>query len=156
AMVCRIPSYIVNNEEEFNERYNAIVKANSTKRPSGCEGVIVRTLRGPDSYYRVAKRPKGFAKLKVTDTIDIPFLDFEEAIDKKTGEGLGMVGRIISKYNGKTVGCGPGKLTHKERIRIFDEWPKDKGRIFEAAFMPDIGYKAMREPRFLHWRPDKD
>ena len=152
----RVPSRYVNNPQEFDDEYNKVVKANNSQRPTGCEGVIVRIPRGKDSFYRPAKRPKGFAKLKAIETIDLPIINFEEASDAKTNEPLGMVGRLIAKYKGKEIGIGPGKLTHAERIDMFDNFKKYKGKMAEIAYMPDTSYTALREPRFLYWRPDKD
>ena len=152
----RVPSRYVNNPQEFDAEYARIVKANNSKRPTGCEGIIVRIPTGKDSYYRVAKRPRGFAKLKSIETVDLPIIGYEEAADAKTNEPLGMVGRLVAKYKGKEIGVGPGKLTHKERIELFDTWPLWKGRVAEIAYMPDTSYTALREPRFWYWRPDKD
>lgn len=152
----RIPSYFVENQASFDVRFAEIVKSNRSKRPTGCEGIIVRIPTGKDSWYRVAKRPKGFAKMKAIETIDIPIVGYEEAVDAKTNEPLGMVGRLIVNYRGVESGIGPGKLTHKERIDLFDTWPLWKGRVAEVAHMPDSSYKGLREGRFWYWRPDKD
>lgn len=152
----RIPSYLVEDKDAFLSRRTQIIKSNNSKRPTGCEGIIARSVRGKDSWYQVAKRPKGFAKDKAVATIDLPIIGFEEAADAKTNEPLGMVGRLIAKYKGKEIGIGPGKLTHKERIDMFMNWKQYFGHVAEIAYMPDDSYTALREPRFLYWRPDKD
>lgn len=156
AHIFTMEQHYVTTHEELEATAKTIVLENKSQRPTGSEGVCVRQLTGKGSGYEIAKRPSGFLKWKLTETIDLPCHSVEEAIDAKTGKGLGMVGRINVVYRGKVTGIGPGKLTHKERVEIFNNFENYRGKMLEAAYMPDDSYEGLREGRFYAWRPDKD
>ena len=115
------------------------------------EGIVIRNAKGKFDF----KRSWDFQKLKAVDTHDLIVESFEEAIDKKTGKGLGMVGRINCHYNDIIIGVGPGKLTHEERKQIWGDQGTYVGIYAEVNAMPDKSYEALREPRFIRWRFDK-
>lgn len=123
-------------------------------RPTA-EGVVIRKLEGDGTEYKPAWRSPGMLKHKVTETADLKVVGFEEATSEE-GEPKGMVGRIMLEYKGQVIGAGPGKLTHPERIDVFNNPNKYIGKIAEIAYMPDPSYDALREPRFWRWRDDKD
>ena len=145
------PYYIVTSVDDIQEATHNILKINPE-----AEGIMVRQLHGPESMYVAGKRPRGMAKYKLVETHDLKLVDIEQAIDAKTGEGNGMAGRLVVEYKGKEVGVGPGKLTHAERIDMWKNGAAYIGRTIEVAAMPDKSYEALREPRFIRFRPDKD
>lgn len=132
------------------------------------EGVVIRQLFGPESVWKPGWRSPGMVKLKATRTVDLEVVGFEEALDVKTKEPKGMVGRINVRYHtgassdGKNeytdfvvIGAGPGKLSHAERVHIWENQKEYIGKIAEIAYMPDDSYDALREARFHRWREDK-
>lgn len=119
------------------------------------EGMVIRCSFGPDSTYKIGKRSYGMQTVKRQETKDLMVVSVEEAIDKKTGLGLKMVGRINCLYNNMVTGVGPGKLTHEERVEIFADVDKYIGKVMEVAYKPDASYSGLREARFYRWRPDK-
>lgn len=117
------------------------------------EGIIIRP---PHSLVEPAgTRSWGLMRYKPTPTLDLTVHSFEEAVSKDK-EPLGMVGRINVYYNGQVTGCGPGKLTHKERTEVWNEQSKWIGTIAEVQYMRDPSYEGLRQPTFQRWRPDKD
>lgn len=146
-----VPIQHVKDKEDV-EVYKRDLMARNPK----AEGIMVRQSTGKETTYQIGKRPKGMAKYKVTETADLEVVGFEEAIDAKTKAPLNMVGRIVCKYKGREIGVGPGCLTHPERREIWANQSAYLRCTAEIAYMPDDSYEALREPRFLHWRPDKD
>lgn len=117
------------------------------------EGIVIRP---PHSLVEPAgTRSWGLMRYKPTPTLDLTVHSFEEAVSKDK-EPLGMVGRINVYYNGQVTGCGPGKLTHKERKEIWDAQNQWIGTIAEVQYMRDPSYEGLRQPTFQRWRPDKD
>lgn len=117
------------------------------------EGIVIRP---PHSLVEPAgTRSWGLMRYKPTPTLDLTVHSFEEAVSKDN-EPLGMVGRINVWYNGQVTGCGPGKLTHKERKEIWDAQNQWIGTIAEVQYMRDPSYEGLRQPTFQRWRPDKD
>lgn len=116
------------------------------------EGVIIRSLLGK---MEIGKRSWNFQRHKAIGTVDLELVGFDVAIDKKTGEGNGMAGRLIAKYNGEEIGVGPGCLNHTERKDMMKNPDKYLHRIIEVEYKPDPTYHALREPVFKRWRDDK-
>lgn len=128
------------------------------------EGMIARSH---DDKFEAGKRSWGYQKLLVEPTIDLRIVYVEEAVDGKTGEGKGMVGRLVASYHGEKIGIGPGKLTHKERISLWQDWNKaltsnfarggmqDALGIAQIKYKKDDSYDALRQPTFQYWRPEK-
>lgn len=129
------------------------------------EGVIIRST---DGAFQNNKRSWNVVKMKKTLEMDMVVHSFEEALDKN-GVKKGMVGRInafsFAEFESthdsdypryEVVGVGPGKLTHAERTELWNNRHLYKGRIFEATYMPDGSYDALREARFYRWREDHD
>jgi ATP-dependent DNA ligase len=119
------------------------------------EGLVFRALRGPKAIWRAGWRSPGVVKLKWTETLDLPIDSLEEAVSKD-GEPLGMVGRINVRYKGKVSGVGPGKLSHKDRIALWNDRHDQPGKMIEVGYMPDDSYEGLREGRYYRHRPDKD
>jgi hypothetical protein len=123
-----------------------------------------------DRTFKPNSRHWDYQKIVVDPMHDLQVVGFEEAISKD-GEPLRMVGRINVKYKGEVTGCGPGKLTHKERRQIWELyvlktalgpdpsgalWPERASLIATIKAKRDPSYAMMRQPTFQHWREDKD
>lgn len=148
GIVRRIPSAYANTFEEAATLIRVIYQHNPR-----AEGVMFRPLHGVDSLYRTG-RSKGFMRLVAQPTIDLQVIDIEEATSD-AGAPLGMVGRIICRYGDDVVGVGPGKFNHDERRQIFQQWPKDRGRILTVKYKADDSYQLLRQPTAQHWHEDK-
>lgn len=127
------------------------------------EGMVARNHDDP---FAPGKRSWGYQKLLVEPTIDLRIVDFEEATTAD-GEPKGMVGRMIASYNGTKIGIGPGRLTHAERVELWElkqahikkHGPSDmyvKGSIAQIKYKKDDSYDALRQPTFQFWRDDKE
>ena len=146
-----IPHYVIADTPEDVERIKSQIIAGDPE----AEGLMIRQLNGPGSTYQVGKRPSGMAKYKLVETVDLEIHSIEEAVDKE-GKPKGMLGRLNVLYKGTVIGCGPGKLVHGERYEMFVNQEDYIGKTVEVAYMPDASYDALREPRVLRLRPDKD
>ena len=146
--------------ESFITRFNA-------EHPQA-EGLMLRAWNGEVSKFKAGWRSPGMLKMKTTCDIDLPVHSFEEAVSA-SGEPLGMVGRINvvyikdveedgdNHYNvHQIIGVGPGKMTHEERKRVWENRGDYLGKYIEIRYMPDPSYNALREPRFYRFREDKD
>lgn len=158
-----ITGKVLQDQDQFDDFVAAFKKL----KPNA-EGMMIRAMEGPKSYYKQGWRSPGMLKNKLTETIDLRIHSFEEAIDKN-GKPKGMVGRINVLFAGtvesdckndfgitQVIGVGPGKMSHAERTRVWAEREQYTGRTIEVAYMPDDSYDALREPRFYRFRPDKD
>lgn len=143
-VVC-IPFYTVDDEEELDATFRVFTQDNPK-----AEGMVARSAT---DTFNPGKRSWGYQKMLYEPTIDLRIMGFEEAKDGKTGEGKGMVGRLIASYKGGEIGIGPGKLTHKERVEL---WTTPFcPRIAQIKYKADDSYEALRQPTFQHWRYDK-
>ena len=117
-------------------------------------------IRDANDKWAPGKRTWGYQKYLIEPTIDLHITGFEEARDQH-GEPMGMVGRVLASYQGRTIGVGPGKLTHNERMQLWVEYC-NKGqhithpRIACIKYKKDPSYTDLRQPTFQHWRYDKD
>lgn len=120
------------------------------------EGLMIRPCTGPDSFYKYG-RSWGMMRYVPKPTKDLKVISFEEAISKKTGEGLGMTGRLNCAFSdGSVTGVGPGKATHAQRRDWFNNPHKIVGHIVKVQFKEDAYYTALRQPTYQHHRPDKE
>lgn len=113
------------------------------------EGFI---MRAADAAFKPNTRHWDYQKIVVDPTADLMITGFEEAVNAD-GEPLGMVGRLIAEYNGKEIGVGPGKLTHKERKELWSTWFAPT--IATIKYKRDPSYDSLRQPTFQHWRPER-
>jgi ATP-dependent DNA ligase len=138
-------------------------------------------LHKVDKPFQPGKRCWGLGRYKPQPTIDLEVVSFEEAVSE-AGEGLGMVGRVnvrlirewplgeapagwkavsgdLRNLWEKIVGVGPGKLTHEERTRWWNDYnvgALSAGNIYaEIKYMPDPAYEALRQPTVQRLRTDK-
>jgi hypothetical protein len=122
------------------------------------EGMVIRDAPGK---FEPGKRTWCYQKYVPRPTIDLRVHSAEEAISA-TGQPLGMVGRLNFWFNGRTIGVGPGKLTHAERTRLWQDvylsgltWDNGAGPMACIQYKADESYDDLREPTFQHWRTDK-
>jgi ATP-dependent DNA ligase len=162
--ICYIPFEQVSSPSELEDRLDKFFADNPN-----AEGAIMRPLYGPVSTYQAGKRSKGLVRVKRIETIDMIIKNLEEAIDQY-GNPKGMVGRInavLAKDEARLTdngcctsidvfGVGPGKLSHRERIAMWNNPEQYLGRTIEIKYMPDESYDAFREARFYRFRPDRD
>lgn len=172
SIVQRVPvCTVVHNKAQLQEHLMGVPKLMETSNMF--EGFVIRTLRGPDSRYKLGKRSRGMMRYKPKPTVDLKVVRFEEATANKAitfldedfgiGDGLRAVGRIVCLYEGQEIGVGPGCLTHAERRDVWERYQEigagditDRNLIAEVEYMLDNSYKALRQPIFKRWRTDKD
>jgi len=145
---------MVTTQEAFEFNFGRFTEANPD-----AEGMVLRSM---SDVYEPGKRQWGYQKVLNEPTLDLEVVGFEEAVCGKTGAGKGMVGRVNVMYRGNIIGCGPGKMTHKERKELWDMWYNpEPGAEFgtslaEIKHKGDASYDALRQPTFQRWRTDKD
>ena len=116
-------------------------------------------IRDAEDKWAPGKRTWGYQKYVIDPTIDLRITGFEEAVDQH-GNPMGMVGRVLASYHGRTIGVGPGKLTHKERKNLWHKYCTSGVFAINALacikYKRDPSYNDLRQPTFQHWRYDKD
>ena len=143
--------------EEDLESMEAIVRLASTQPTF--EGWMYRHI---EHLFEPGKRSWGMQRKTMKGSIDLRVVSVEEAFSKD-GEPKGMIGRINVHYphtDGKkqklTVGVGPGRLTHDQRTRIWNNQNAFIGKIIEIEYKIDPSYAALRQPTYQLLRRDKD
>ncbi len=83
----------------------------------GYEGVVLRKIDSP----WIAKRSVSLLKFKPTEEDEYLILEVQEAISQE-GEHKGMVGSftVTSDTHEQTFNVGAGRLSHEERIAIWE------------------------------------
>lgn len=116
-------------------------------------------IRSSNDLWKPGSRSWGYQKIVVTPSEDLPLVQVDEAISKD-GEPLGMAGKLWVEYKNDMIGCGPGALNHQERKDLWKFWNDNIGNwknpIIEVKYKKDDTYTALREARFVSFRPDKD
>ena len=118
------------------------------------EGFI---LRSADERWSPGKRVPTYQKVLDEPTLDLKIVGFTEA-HSAAGKRLRMVGGLIANYKAGTVGVGPGKLTHRERKALWEDFWAGANvlpRIAQVKVKKDASYDGLRQPTFQHWRDDK-
>lgn len=148
-----IPWTVCHTPDDAEQAHRALM----AQKP-GAEGSVLHSCA---KSWEPAKRSWGVQRMKPVPTIDLRIVALHEATSE-AGEPLGMVGRLDAEFTGAdgrvaVVGVGPGKLTHKERKRLWMDYKAGlfSPRIAEIKFMRDDTYDALRQPTFQHWRDDK-
>lgn len=148
-----IPQMVCHTQEQLD----CALRAMTTEHDGWlAEGAVVRSM---SEKWQPGKRTWGYQKFVIDPTIELLVKNYEEATSK-SGEKLGMVGRINCWYKGGVVGVGPGKMSHVERT---NEWnlngdgnhdPWNNGVVITVKYKRDDSYTALRQPTFQHFRPE--
>lgn len=162
-----LPQTLVSDQAELDNFYAHNLEV-------GYEGAI---LRNPSAMYK-----EGRATAKSQDMLKLkPFVDAEatvvavfEAMEnqnvafinelghtdrsshRENKVGKGMVGGFTVSMGGVTFNIGAGKLTHPERIALWQNPQACVGKVCTFRYLP-IGVKdAPRHGRFYRWRGPLD
>lgn len=138
----------------------------------GFEGLILRSLDSPYKMGRSTAKEGWMIKLKDWVDSEARILEIVEgqtntneaqldergytkrSTHKEGKVGAGMAGAFVvedirGRHYGMTFQVGMGKATHPERIKIWKDREKMKGRIIKYKYFP-VGMKeAPRHPSFL-------
>ena len=135
------------------------VLQNASTQPT-FEGWMYRSL---SHQFHAGKRSWGMQRKTMKGSIDLRVVSVEEALEVKTKRPKGMVGRINVWYPHKdergkhkdTCGVGPGRLTHDQRTRIWNNQNAFVGKIIEIEYKIDPSYNGLRQPTYQALRRDK-
>jgi DNA ligase-1 len=165
---CRVlPQTLVQSQAELELYYQQVLE-------QGYEGLI---LRNPGAMYKEGRstaKSQDMLKLKPFLDSDAMVLDVYEAMhndnpafinelgytDRSTHQenlrASGMIGGFIVDFKGQICRVAAGKLTHHERIAIFQNPATVIGQWLKFRHLP-IGVKdAPRHARFIGWRSPLD
>lgn len=142
---------------------------------NGFEGTIIRYINGSHKNGRSTTTEGSYLRLKEFASEEATIVAFECALTNNNPQvinalGLserstrqlnmvskGMVGSLVlQRANGDIVKCGPGRMSHEERILYFEEPYNLIGRLITFSFFPHGEYKAPRFPTFEGFRADAD
>jgi len=69
---------------------------------------------------------------------------------------MGTVGKFRGIYNGREISVAPGQFNHDQLQDIWDNWPRDKGKILKARHFPHGAKDELRQARALGFRDKMD
>lgn len=166
-----VPLIIVKSEKELLEWYERWLDM-------GYEGLIQRHLKGRYKWGRATKNETFYGRIKPYEDTEGELIDVFEAeenlnesfIDERgytkrsshqaNKVGKGMSGSMMVKRldTGEVVKIGPGKLTHAERIRLWETRHEaiENELIVKFRHFPKGVLIKPRQARFLSWRDDVD
>lgn len=168
-----VKQYLISNQVELDALYAKVTA-------DGHEGLILRSPGAKYKYGRSTAKEQGMLKLKPQADSEFRILgafeaeeNLNEAFEDELGrtarsshqenkEGKGMLGGFLAKdyHSGVEFRCAPGKLTHKERIDLWQEWLADpeqfKQRIGKYRHFPIGVLDKPRHPRWIGWRGEDD
>ena len=170
SIVKVLPQMLVNSDIGLEAYYKEVLE-------QGYEGTI---LRNPDAMYKQGRSTaasQDMLKMKPFEDSEAVVLDFYEAMENQNttftnelgrtdrstdASGLvpkGMLGgfvvRILNgKFKGVETNIAPGKLTHAERIYIWNNQSRYMNKILTFRHMPHGSMDAPRHARFYRWRLD--
>jgi DNA ligase-1 len=166
-----VPLEIVNNEEELLEWEERWLEM-------GYEGLIQRDLKAVYKWGRSTARESGYTRRKPyedTEGVLIDVFEAEENLNeaftdaqgltkrsthKENKVGKGMAGPLMVRRldNGEYARIGPGKLTHAERIHLWETRHEaiENEMIVKFRHFPKGVKDKPRQARFLSWRDIND
>jgi DNA ligase 1 len=159
---------MVHNLSDVDRLYNEFLE-------QGYEGAILKNPEGLYKFGRSTPKCQTQLKLKPEEDFDAQVVAFEEAMhngnvafvnevgetDRSTHKenlsGLGMVGGIwVRDKEGKEFKISPGKLTHPERVQVWQNKESLIGHWLKYRSMTYGVKDAPRHGRFLCWRDVSD
>lgn len=115
------------------------------------EGVMLNTITG---LYEI-KRSKELIKVKFSEDITLPIIDFLEG----EGRNEGRLGAVIVDYKGSRVGVGSG-FSDAQRIAIWNQQDKFKGAKIEIETFGEstnqLGQISLNCPIFKRFAGQED
>lgn len=166
-----VTQHVIKNQAELNVMYAQVTAA-------GHEGLIVRSLDGDYKFGRATAKSQDLLKLKPEEDSEFAILGFYEALENtneafvnglgnleraKLSEGLvpkGLLGGFLARdiHTGQEFRCAPGKLSHRERVEIFENQTAFSDRIGKYRHFPvgALPGGAPRHPRWIGWRAKED
>lgn len=166
-----VPLEIVNNEEELLEWEDIWLGM-------GYEGLIQRDLEAAYKWGRSTARESAYTRRKPYADAEGVLIDVFEAEENQNeaftdAQGLtkrsthqenkvgkGMAGALLIKRmdNGDLERIGPGKLTHAERIDLWNRKHEfiECDAIVKFRHFPKGVKTKLRQARFLSWRSEDD
>lgn len=168
--VCLVGFREVHNKEEFEA-------AEQEWLAMGYEGIIQRDPLAKYKRGRATEREASFGRRKPyedTEGLLLEVLEAQENLNEATVDaqgltkrsshqenkvGKGMAGPLIVRRldTGEVVRIGPGKLTHAERIELWEN--REQAVNVKIAKFRHMAYgvkDAPRQARFLSWRSEHD
>lgn len=117
----------------------------------GWEGLMIKSIESP----YVWTRSKNVLKMKLMDTADLEVLSVVEG----TGEGAGMVGKLVCSYKDTILNIGTGKMTTEEKKLYFENPNSIIGKTIEVAYQAESmgknGEPVLDFARYMKIRKDK-
>ena len=110
------------------------------------EGGMVKNYRLP----WVAKRTHAWMKIKDHRTVDVVVTGVKEG----TGKYQGTLGALVCKH--KKVKIQVSGMTDEERNQFWKDREVIVGRMIEVEYQEVTVHGALRHPRFVRMRPDKE
>lgn len=139
-----IPHMIINNEDELNQIYDAVIEA-------GGEGVVLSP--GMVQKYDYGKRNATLVKRKSEITYDLEVVNVQQG--KKGTKYENTLGALVCRFR-DGVEVSVSGMTDSDR----DYWWKYPttiiGRIIEVRAMAESSKGSLREPRYKGIRHDKE
>ena len=166
---------VLNTQAEFDAMYNEALAL-------GYEGLVTQSLDGLYKHGKCTPKENIQLKHKPEEDADFRLVGIYEAMhngnDAFTNEvgetsrsthqegltGLGMVGgfEAVDVETGIPFKVAPGKLSHADRIAIWQDWLKEPGKwVGKLGKYRCMGYGTMtngrpRHGRFYAWRHESD
>lgn len=95
----------------------------------GWEGLMIKAVDAPYEW----KRTKNLLKLKLMDTADLSVLSVLEG----TGQGKGMVGKLVCDYKGTILNIGTGRMTAEEKRAYWEHPNQIIGKTIEVSYQAE-------------------
>ena len=114
-----------NNPEDLAEAVRIFHKFLSW----GWEGLMIKAVDAPYEW----KRTKNLLKLKLMDTADLTVLSVLEG----SGQGAGMVGKLVCGYKGTALNIGTGRMTMEEKKAFWENPNRIVGKTVEVSYQAE-------------------
>ena len=168
-----VTQHVIKNQAELNVMYAQVTAA-------GHEGLIVRSFDGDYKFGRATAKSQDLLKLKPEEDSEFGILSCYEAMENQNEAfvnelgrtdrsshqenkvGKGMLGGFHAKdvHTGVEFDCAPGKLTHDERVALWQQWLADPlsvmRKLGKYRHFPVGVVDKPRHPRWIGWRAKED